>query len=185
MKHSRKHRSSQRFNNDLNDKTDIIKSIFEWFGFVIIVVTLAGLVFSFVFRISEVNLKDDENVSVIVSSIGYSAGFGDEVAVRNDNSVYTAYVIALSGQNVTTYDNYDIAVDGVLMKNIHQVKSIRELCGNKMKIPDGYVLILSDNSDKSKKYKAELVSEDSIFGKVYTIVYPIKYFGKTVNNVRK
>lgn len=185
MKNNKKHKSSLRLNNDLSDSKAVTKSTFEWFAFVIIVVVLFVFVFSFVFRISEVTLKNGEQVSVLVSSLGYNACSGDDVAVRNDNIRYTAKVIAIGGQCVTTYDNYDVALDGVLMRNIRQVKSIKDFCGDKMIIPNGYVLVLSYDLDNDGNYITELLPEDSIYGKINSVVYPIKFFNKSVESVRK
>lgn len=185
MQHHRKHKSALREYNDADDNTAIIRTTFEWLYFVIVVVLIAGFVFSFVFRISEISLKENEKISVLISSLGYSVCTGDEVAVQNKNIRYKAQVIAVGGQYITTDGDNDFAVDGVLMKNIHKANGLSELCGSKMKIPDGYVLTASDDLSGNGTYIAELVSEDNIYGKINSIVYPIKYFNKSVDDVRE
>ena len=185
MQYNQKHKSAFRKYNDADDNTAITRTVFEWLYFVIIVVLIAGFVFSFVFRISEIHLKDDKTVSVLISSLGYRACSGDEVAVQNNNIRYKAQVIAVGGQTLTTNENCDIALDGVLMKNIPQASGLDELCGSKMKIPDGYVLTASDDLSGNGTYKAELVTENNICGKINSVVYPIKYFNKSVDDVRE
>lgn len=184
MQYNQKHKSALRKYNDADDNTAITRTAFEWLYFVIIVVLIAGFVFSFVFRISEISLKDNKKVSVLVSSLGYRACSGDEVVIRNNNIRYKAQVIAVGGQTVTTNENSDIALDGVLMKNIHP-NGLGELCGSKMKIPDGYVLAASDDLSGNGTYRAELVSENNIYGKINSVVYPIRYFNKSVDDVRE
>lgn len=185
MHHHQKHKSALCKQNDSDDNTAIIRTTFEWLYFVIIVIILAGFIFSFVFRISEISLNDNKKISVLISSLGYSACSGDEVAVQNKNIRYKAQVIAVGGQTITTDGDNAFAVDGVLVRNIHNISGLSELCGNKMKIPDGYVLTASDDLSGNGTYKAELVAENNICGKINSVVYPVKYFNKSVDDVRK
>ncbi|MDD6489132.1 MAG: hypothetical protein PUG48_04885 [Clostridia bacterium] len=184
MQYNQKHKSALHKYIDADDNTAITRTTFEWFYFVIIVVLISGFVFSFVFRISEISLRENEKISVLVSSFGYRACTGDEVVVRNKNTGYKAHIIAVGGQTITTY-GYDFAVDGVLPENIHQANGVSELCGNKMKIPDGYVLTASDDLSGNGTYTAELIKEDNIYGKIHSVIYPIKYFNKSVDDVRE
>lgn len=192
MLYKRKLISSVQFRNDYNDCTAITKTVFEWIRVVFAAIIIFVLVFSFIFRISEVLVIDSNNkkfsVNLLLSSYGYYPCIGDSVAVDTKNGICTATLLAYEGQSIITYtENSEIALDYVLVndKTYPDAKELEKIYGRIITIPDNCVMVIYDDCCSEKLCGTEIIRTDNIIGKVDSIVYPIEYLGKGIDAVKR
>lgn len=189
MSYKVKRKSAVQCRNDYNDRIALTKSTFEWFYAVVITVLIAGFVFSFVFRICFIAEKNKEAVGLMLSADTSRPITGDNIVVSNNGKQYIAKMIADEGQKIIADSkNSEFSVDFVQIKYISQstVEELEKLCDGNMSVPDGYAVVLTylDYSENNH-LTAQLIKTGQISGKIHSVLYPIVYFGKSVNAVRE
>lgn len=189
MPFNKKHTTAIQYLNDCSDRIAVTKTVFEWFR-VVFAVAAAGIIFfSSVYRIPEICVISADNtekfVNVLVSVYGYSPENGDNVAVMCEKKTYSATVLAQSGQYISVNTrNDEIAVDYVLSdkKLYPSAEELEKAFGRNTTVPNGCVLV-KYNDNKSEKLG--IVSEENIIGKINTVLYPVEYFGKSVEDIKR
>lgn len=179
--------------NEQIERTEFIKSCFEWVESLIPALIISILILTFVFRLVTVNGISMENTlfhgdKLIVRNLFYKPSNGDIVVVGPvlglDEHIIIKRVIATGGQTFDiNFDTGEITVDGVVLDEpyIKETTRLREGGEIPSVIPEGYVFVMGDNrnhSSDSRSYKVGLIAEDQIIGKAEFIVWPFNRIGR-------
>ncbi len=175
--------------------------ILDWCDSFVFSLFIIILIFMFVLRIVEVDgssmyptLNDKD--TILITHMFSDPEPGDIVVLNSDalNKTIIKRVIGIEGQTVEIdYSESKIYVDGVELKEDYlsgSALSMRELDQfNKMYynestgryeyvVPEGYIFVLGDNRNNSTDGRMiGFVSVDSILGKAFVRIFPIKKFG--------
>ncbi len=172
--------------NDTNDNFALTKTVFEWFRTVFVTFAILTIIFSFIFRVTEVSIFTENkeiSVTVLALSNGYRPNIGDNVVVYNKNGNYIAVVLAYDGQVVTANSkNNEISVDFVVCDSrlFPNANLFEEKYGDFVTVPEGKVLVKCDG-----KNNTEIISLKDIAGKVNSVIYPINYLGKNISDIKR
>lgn len=167
------------------------QNILEWYEALISAVVILVLVFSFFFRIIQVDgrsmvktLYDGDKL--IAWGAGYTPTRGDVVIVDS----YTVYgkplvkrIIALGGDTINIdYDAGTVQVNGELLEEpyLHEPTWLGYDVEFPMTVPEGEVFVMGDNRNESLDSRSSqigCIDERDILGKVLLRFMPFEDFG--------
>ena len=167
------------------------QNLLEWYEALISAALVLVLIFSFFFRIIQVDGSSMVPTLVngdklIVWGAGYEPQRGDVVIVDS----YTSYgkplvkrVIAKGGDTVSIdYATGTVAVNGEVLQEdyIAEPTYLGYDVTFPYTVPEGTVFVMGDNrnaSTDSRDKRIGMVDERLIIGKVYMVIYPLSEFG--------
>ena len=169
--------------------------IYDWFGTLLIAITVLLLVMTFFFRQITVKgnsmndtLQDKDRL--IVSSFMYTPQCGDIVVCSHGeigklDEPIIKRVIAVEGQHLEIdYQNNTVKIDGEKLDETDYAKGITVRLPNSTQIPDvipeGYVFVMGDNREgslDSRSNEIGLIPVENIIGKAELRIYPFSSFG--------
>ena len=167
------------------------QGILEWYEALISAALVLVLIFSFFFRIIQVDGRSmvptlTHGDKLIVWAAGYTPQRGDVVIVDS----YTAYgkplvkrVIAKGGDVVNIdYQAGTVSVNGEVLQEayIAEPTYLGYDVTFPYTVPEGTVFVMGDNrnaSTDSRDKRIGMVDERLIIGKVYMVIYPLSEFG--------
>lgn len=167
------------------------RNILEWYEALISAVVILVLVFSFVFRIIQVEGESMERTlspgeKLIVWGAGYTPDRGDVVIVDS----YTAYgrplvkrIIALGGDTVDIdFAAGTVAVNGEVLEEpyLSEPTWLSYDVEFPLTVPEGTVFLMGDNRNNSldsRSSKVGCIDERDILGKVLLRFMPFENFG--------
>ncbi len=166
--------------------------IYDWFGTLLIAITVLLLVMTFFFRQITVKgnsmndtLQDKDRL--IVSSFMYTPQCGDIVVCSHGeigklDEPIIKRVIAVEGQHLEIdYQNNTVKIDGEKLDETDYAKGITVRLPNSTQIPDvipeGYVFVMGDNREDSldsRSKKVGLIPVENVIGKAICRFYPFE-----------
>lgn len=181
-------KSKKNLCDNRSDMIAIKKTVFEWFGFIFVMAVTVCLFFSFVFRICEVSVysENQEKISfdILVCSYRYEPEVFDNVVILSKNGNKYAKIIAVGNQKVKIdlYNNI-VSVDNVIIdaENCPSAKDISKKFGKEIIVPDKYALIQYNNCNEKV---FETVSYKDILGRADTIIYPVEFWRKNIEDIK-
>lgn len=158
-------------------KPTFVSEIFEWLDAVVVSIIVVVLLFTFIFRIVNIEGRSmlqtlHDGDKVIISNMFYKPNQGDIVVVSrnysNDKSLYNALegvkdsssspiikrVIATAGQKVyIDFDKHEVYVDDILINEPYLNTPTSKLSNTNMDNPlivdDNHVFVMGDNRAES------------------------------------
>lgn len=174
-----------------NNKNNLLASIYDWIETVVIAVSVVAVLFSFVFRIVNVDGDSMNNTLVdsdklLISDVFYEPKVGDIVIISRSNAYDTQQdqeplikrVIATEGQIVDIdFETGSVYVDGVLLQEdyIKEPTYLKADVDFPVQVSDNCVFVLGDNRNDSKDSRFSdigMVPTDRIIGKALVRLYP-------------
>lgn len=181
--------------SDSDKKFDLKEEIFDWIESILFSIFVASLIFTFVFRIAQVDggsmiptLQHGDRL--ILSGMFYKPDNKDIIAINSKglNEPIIKRVIAIEGQTVDIdFEQGKVYVDGKeqfepyindITKNDFGIDAA--FSEYPVTVPEGYVFVLGDNrndSIDSREYRVGFVSKEDIIGKAVFRIYPFNTFG--------
>ncbi len=174
-----------------NKKNSLLADIYDWLETVVIAVSVVAVVFSFVFRIVNVDGDSMNNTLVdsdklLISDVFYEPEVGDIVIisrsgaydVQQDKDPLIKRVIATEGQTVDiNFETGNVYVDGNLLQEnyIKEPTFLKADVDFPVTVTENCVFVLGDNRNDSKDSRFSeigMVPTDRIIGKALVRVYP-------------
>lgn len=175
-----------------SDGNKITAACFEWLQAVMSAMIVVIILFTFVFRIVNVNGESMQNTlftndKVIVTSLFYKPQNGDIVVISHGavyNKPLIKRVIATEGQKLKIdFETGSVYVNDALVDEPY-IKGFTKMNDINMKIPEvipeGYVFVMGDNRSNSKDSRntdVGLIKVDDILGKAQFVVFPFNRMG--------
>ena len=167
------------------------RSCFEWVEAVITAIVAVVLLFTFFFRVVNVNGQSMEDTihnedKVLLTNLFYEPQNGDVVVIsraQHFEEPIIKRVIATEGQSLRIdFNTGDVYVDGVLLEESYIKTPTTDDEGGEIPevIPEGYVFVMGDNRANSLDSRSEqigLIDKRNIIGKAQFIVFPFDRMG--------
>ena len=168
------------------------QNLLEWYEALISAALVLVLIFSFFFRIIQVDgesmvptLQDGDRLLVLTSLLDDDYQYGDIVVLRKDTFMtepIVKRVIATEGQTVDIdFASGSVYVDGELLEEdyINEPTYVEEGTEFPLTVPEGSIFVMGDNRNDSKDsryWTNTFVTKDEILGKAIFRYWPISEF---------
>ena len=179
------------------EKSGLVKELFEWMQIVVFCVVTAVLIFNCVARISRVDGQSMDhtlkhNEMLLVWSLGYEPKQGDIIILNKTTADFLGEhaivkrVIATGGQTVDIdYDTSTVYVDGEALEEPYILEDMEypwysHMGETHFEIPEGQVFVMGDNrnnSTDSRDDRLGFIDEDYILGKAVFALFPLNRVG--------
>lgn len=178
------------------EKSGLVKELFEWMQIVVFCVVTAVLIFNCVARISRVDGQSmdhtlNHNEMLLVWSLGYSPKQGDIVILNKTTADFLGEhaivkrVIATGGQTVDIdYVNSLVYVDGELLDEPYIAEEMYlpatpHMMQTHFEVPEDEVFVMGDNrnySTDSRDDRLGTIHEDFVLGRAVMVLFPFRAF---------
>ena len=184
-------RDSMELNEQKKEYSAVTRNCFEWVEAVITSIVVVVLLFTFLFRVVNVNGQSMEDTihnedKVLLTNLFYEPENGDVVVIsraQHFEEPIIKRVIATEGQTLKIdFNTGDVYVDGVLLNEPYIKTPTTNNEGGEVPevIPEGYVIVMGDNRGNSLDSRSEqigLIDKRNISGKAQYIVFPFDRIG--------
>lgn len=173
------------------ERSGAIKSCFEWVEAVVTSVVIVVLLFTFLFRVVNVDghsmadtIHDEDKV--LLTSLFYEPQNGDVVVIsraQNFEDPIIKRVIATEGQSLRIdFNTGDVYVNDTLLDEPYITSPTTDNEGGEIPevVPEGYVFVMGDNRGNSLDSRSEqigLIDKRNIIGKAQFVVFPFDRIG--------
>ncbi len=166
-----------------------IVGIYEWVEIVTAALIAIVLIFTFVFRLVDVDGTSMENTlhhqeRLVLSSLPYTPTRGDIVVVDQGNSKQPLIkrVIALAGDTISIDENTgEVYLNGeVLVEPYVSAPTAMELMVGEITVPEGCVFVMGDNRAPGHSLDSRTfgcIEEDRLIGKAVFRLSPLERMG--------
>lgn len=180
--------------NTIKQRSGVAPSVFDWIKTFLAPMLLVVLLFTFIFRIINVDgtsMMDTLHHAdkVIVTNLFYEPADGDIVVISHGQVYPTPIikrVVATEGQSVRIdYDKNQLIVDGAIIDEPYIKEAMRDEPMTFTQeipevIPEGKVFVLGDNRNNSldsRSRKVGIIDKTDIIGKAQFVFWPLDRFG--------
>lgn len=167
---------------DKNDKRDIIKSMIEWTGFVLVVFIIAIVALTVFLRVQRVYLGTSDTTMLTVAATPPNASFD-----RGDDVIYDGCcvtVFGVEGDDLNKIEKKTGRLSSLVYRDeIYSRERFDEIFTADNTLPEG--LVLADARTENGENTATVISSEAVQGRVRFVLYPLIYFGKSIEGVRE
>ena len=122
-------------------------------------------------------ISDEPFIKRVIGIPGDNVRMENYQLYINDELVEEPY---LDPNPIYTGVEYSLKSPSFTLEDICKINKIDCFIDGKLKIPEGYYLVLGDNRNNSTDSRdIGLIHEDQIQGKALFVLYPFKRFGRT------
>ena len=187
-------RKTEEYNITLNDNNDVTSKkkvretkldVFEVFEAIIAALVVITILFTFVFRVVNVDGSSMKPTlhnkdKIVVSTVGYEPQKGDIVVIsetKNMNEPLVKRIIAVGGDEVDiNFTTGIVTVNGTEEDYTHELTTQQFDIAFPITVPEGTVFVLGDNrgnSLDSRSTRVGCIDERLVVGKVLFRFFPI------------
>ncbi len=191
-KDERNKNSNNSSDIEQTDGIKVTKACFEWLQAVMSAVIVVVILFTFIFRLVNVNGISMENTlftndKVVLTNLFYTPENGDIIVISHGayyDKPLIKRVIATEGQKLRIdFETGKVYVNEALVDEPY-IKGFTKMNDPYMEIPevvpDGYVFVMGDNrsnSMDSRNTSVGLIKVEDIVGKAQFIIFPFNRMG--------
>ena len=173
-------RDRMELNEQKKEYSAVTRNCFEWVEAVVTSIVVVVLLFTFLFRVVNVNGQSMEDTihnedKVLLTNLFYEPENGDVVVISRAQH-FEEPIMKID------FNTGDVYVDGVLLDEPYIKTPTTDNEGGEIPkvIPEGYVFVMGDNRGNSLDSRSEqigLIDKRNIIGKAQYIVFPFDRIG--------